>query len=149
MHGVCVCVCARRVHMDMACGDATPTLLILSTLVAQHRRGHHSTYYGYIRTMAILTTALLALHRIYEAIAAGCIPVIIADRLQLPFARRLAWPSFSVRIAEAEALADPLAIVRTVSPPSPPTPSPPTPSPPLTLARAASLRSVWPLHRQH
>ena len=89
------------------------------------------------------------MHRIYEAIAAGCIPVIIADRLQLPFARRLAWPSFSVRIAEAEALADPLAIVRTVSPPSPPMPSPPTPSPPLTLARAASLRSVWPLHRQH
>ena len=60
------------------------------------------------------------MHRIYEAIAAGCIPVIIADRLQLPFARRLAWPSFSVRIAEAEALADPLAIVSTVSPPSPP-----------------------------
>jgi len=52
--------------------------------------------------------------RIYEAIAAGCIPVIIADRLQLPFARRLKWPSFSVRISEAEALADPLAIVRTV-----------------------------------
>ena len=77
----------------------------------------------------LLTIAPLTSRRIYEAIAAGCIPVIIADRLQLPFARRLAWPSFSVRIAEAEALADPLAIVRTVSPPSPPTPSPPTPSP--------------------
>ena len=113
--------------MDMACGDATPTLLILSTLVAQHRRGHHSTYYGYTY-YGYTYYGSLALHRIYEAIAAGCIPVIIADRLQLPFARRLAWPSFSVRIAEAEALADPLAIVRTVSPPSLPTPSLPTPS---------------------
>jgi len=75
----------------------------------------------------LLTIAPLTSHRIYEAIAAGCIPVIIADRLQLPFARRLAWPTFSVRISEAEALADPLAIVRTVSPPSPPTPSPPAP----------------------
>ena len=78
-------------------------------------------------TITTLTTAPLTSHRIYEAIAAGCIPVIIADRLQLPFARRLAWPTFSVRISEAEALADPLAIVRTVSPPSPPTPAPPAP----------------------
>ena len=97
--------------------------------------------------------------RIYEAIAAGCIPVIIADRLQLPFARRLKWPSFSVRISEAEALADPLAIVRTVrlpSPPAPPTPpTPPAPpAPPATLlvrspvrshACAKALRSTWPL----
>ena len=106
----------------------------------------------------LLTIAPLTSRRIYEAIAAGCIPVIIADRLQLPFARRLAWPTFSVRISEAEALADPLAIVRTVSPPSPPTPSPPappTPSPPaplaspLSLARAASPHSVWPLYRHY
>ena len=52
--------------------------------------------------------------RIYEAIATGCIPVIIADRLQLPFSRRLAWPSFSVRLTEAAALKDPLSILRVV-----------------------------------
>ena len=46
---------------------------------------------------------------------------MLAARLQLPFSRRLAWPTFSVRIAEAEALADPIGIVRKV-PPSPPPP---------------------------
>ena len=40
-----------------------------------------------------------------------------AARLQLPFSRRLAWPTFSVRIAEAEALADPIGIVRKVPAP--------------------------------
>ena len=37
--------------------------------------------------------------RTYEAIAAGCIPVIIADELRLPFSRRLHWDRFSVRMA--------------------------------------------------
>ena len=44
--------------------------------------------------------------------------LILAARLQLPFSRRLAWPTFSVRITEAEALADPIGIVRKVPPPS-------------------------------
>ena len=43
--------------------------------------------------------------------------LLLEARLQLPFSRRLAWPTFSVRIAEAEALADPIGIVRKVSPP--------------------------------
>ena len=47
--------------------------------------------------------------------------LILAARLQLPFSRRLAWPTFSVRITEAEALADPIGIVRKVPPPLPPT----------------------------
>jgi len=37
--------------------------------------------------------------RTYESIAAGCIPVIIADDLRLPFARRLQWDTFSVRVS--------------------------------------------------
>ena len=45
--------------------------------------------------------------RIYEAIAAGCIPVIIADSLRLPFRRRLRWEAFSLRVREADVLADP------------------------------------------
>ena len=60
---------------------------------------------------------------------------MLAARLQLPFSRRLAWPTFSVRIAEAEALADPIGIVRKVPPPS----APPPPQP--TLSRPASLAS--------
>jgi len=31
--------------------------------------------------------------------ALGCIPVIIADDLRLPFARRLQWDAFSVRVS--------------------------------------------------
>lgn len=34
--------------------------------------------------------------RTYEAIATGCIPVIIADDLVLPFRKRLQWDTFSV-----------------------------------------------------
>ena len=49
--------------------------------------------------------------RTYEAIAAGCIPVIITDGLSLPFDRRLVWSRFSLRFTEAEALADPLGLL--------------------------------------
>ena len=66
--------------------------------------------------------------------------LILAARLQLPFSRRLAWPTFSVRITEAEALADPIGIVRKVPPPLPPPRH--SPSPPRT-------RGVWPLDRAY
>ena len=42
--------------------------------------------------------------RVYESIAAGCIPVIISDKLSLPFASRLSYADFSVRFGEQEAL---------------------------------------------
>ena len=50
--------------------------------------------------------------RRYEAIAAGCIPVIIADKLALPFASRLKYDDFSVRVSEKEALKNPLGMLR-------------------------------------
>jgi hypothetical protein len=50
--------------------------------------------------------------RVYEAIAAGCIPVIIADKLQLPFERRLKYEEFTLRISEADALARPLRLLK-------------------------------------
>ena len=50
--------------------------------------------------------------RVYEAIAAGCIPVIISDALKLPFARRLHYPDFSVRLSEKEALERPMRMLR-------------------------------------
>ena len=50
--------------------------------------------------------------RLYEALAAGCIPVIVSDTLELPFARQFDWTRLSVRVGEAEAAAAPHALVR-------------------------------------
>lgn len=49
--------------------------------------------------------------RMYEALAAGCIPVIVADRLRLPFERQLDWTRLSMRFTEAEARNAPLSIL--------------------------------------
>eukprot|EP00958_Prasinococcus_capsulatus_P018421 scaffold2149_cov406-Prasinococcus_capsulatus_cf.AAC.3 len=45
--------------------------------------------------------------RLFSAIASLCIPVIICDRLDLPFQLSVDWASFSVRIPEADFLANP------------------------------------------
>ena len=45
--------------------------------------------------------------RLYEAIAAGCVPVIISDTLRLPFERRLRWADFSIRMREDDVLKAP------------------------------------------
>jgi len=66
--------------------------------------------------------------------------LVLAARLQLPFSRRLAWPTFSVRIAEAEALADPIGIVRKVPPPR----ARPTLSRPASLASPLALAASHP-----
>ena len=50
--------------------------------------------------------------RVYEAIATGCIPVIIADDLALPFAKRLKYDEFSVRITERYALKEPMQMLQ-------------------------------------
>ena len=38
--------------------------------------------------------------RLYEVMIEGCIPVIIADDIVLPFSAQLRWESFSIRVAE-------------------------------------------------
>ncbi|QDZ19056.1 exostosin-like glycosyltransferase [Chloropicon primus] len=40
--------------------------------------------------------------RLYKAISAGCIPVILADQAELPFAQLLDYSKFSVKILERE-----------------------------------------------
>ena len=40
--------------------------------------------------------------RIFESLAAGCIPVIIADEIQLPFDDILDWREMSVKVKEAD-----------------------------------------------
>lgn len=52
--------------------------------------------------------------RIYESIAAGCIPVIISDNLKLPFERQLEWNNIAVRFTEDEAIRTPLHILHTL-----------------------------------
>lgn len=50
--------------------------------------------------------------RVYEALAAGCIPVIVSDALKLPFERQLDWTRLSVRLDEKTVAAAPHAVVR-------------------------------------
>jgi len=42
--------------------------------------------------------------RLFCAILAGCIPVIVGNHPQLPFTDRLHWDSFSIRVSEEAAL---------------------------------------------
>jgi hypothetical protein len=44
---------------------------------------------------------------VYDAIAAGCVPVMISDGTNLPFHSSLDWPSFSVTIPEATLMKGP------------------------------------------
>mmetsp|Transcript_31903 Transcript_31903/g.88185 ORF Transcript_31903/g.88185 Transcript_31903/m.88185 type:complete len:183 (+) Transcript_31903:671-1219(+) len=40
--------------------------------------------------------------RLFNAIAAGCIPLIVADHISLPFSDVLKWDKFSVQLPESE-----------------------------------------------
>ena len=54
--------------------------------------------------------------RLYDAIACGCVPLILADHLQLPFPVTAPVPAdaYGVRIPESEFFADPDAAIRRV-----------------------------------
>ena len=53
--------------------------------------------------------------RLYLAVAAGCIPVFISDHFEGAFASSVPWPTFSLRVAEADALPQPLAAAAAAS----------------------------------
>lgn len=59
---------------------------------------HHSPF------LIVITTNS---RRVYDAIAAGCVPVMISDGTNLPFHSSLDWPSFSVTIPEATLMKGP------------------------------------------
>ncbi|KAL4386940.1 hypothetical protein GQ457_09G013890 [Hibiscus cannabinus] len=40
--------------------------------------------------------------RLVESVALGCVPVIIADGIRLPFASVVRWPEISLRVAERD-----------------------------------------------
>ena len=48
--------------------------------------------------------------RRYEAIAAGCIPIIISDDLRLPYAGQMSWEKMSLRYSERAVAKDPMAV---------------------------------------
>lgn len=52
--------------------------------------------------------------RLYESIAAGCIPIIISDKLRLPYQRQIEWSAFSLRYSERVVAADPHQVLRDV-----------------------------------
>ena len=41
--------------------------------------------------------------RLYESIICGCIPVILADNVELPFEKDLDYRTFSVKVLETQA----------------------------------------------
>ena len=41
--------------------------------------------------------------RAYQAMMVGCIPVILADEIELPFENSLSWSTLTVKIRESEA----------------------------------------------
>eukprot|EP00667_Euglena_gracilis_P008332 EG_transcript_8442 len=59
--------------------------------------------------------------RIFNALAAGCVPIIVSDGIRLPLDRLLNWTAFSLAIREAEFLAAPstavAGLLAAVSPP--------------------------------
>jgi hypothetical protein len=52
--------------------------------------------------------------RLLDAVAAGCVPMIIGDTIRLPLAPLIAYKNFSVRVPESEFLRDPHAAVNEV-----------------------------------
>lgn len=52
--------------------------------------------------------------RLYESIAAGCIPIIVSDRLRLPYQRQMDWSTMSLRYSERVVAADPRKVLRDV-----------------------------------
>ena len=49
--------------------------------------------------------------RLFTVIQALCIPIIVSDRLRLPFERRLNWTSFSLKVPERDILSQRVDIV--------------------------------------
>ena len=54
--------------------------------------------------------------RLYDAIACGCVPILLTDDVQLPFPATAPLPldGYGFRLAEADFMADPLAAVRRI-----------------------------------
>jgi hypothetical protein len=52
--------------------------------------------------------------RLLDAVAAGCVPMIIGDTIRLPLAPLIAYKNFTVRVPESEFLRDPHAAVNEV-----------------------------------
>ena len=104
----------RRFLMRRLAGEAGVVIEAATAL----RNASYQPHSQYLRRMLGSTFCLAprgdtaSSRRVYESIAAGCIPVIIADDLALPFAKRLRYTDFAVRFTERFALTQPLEMVQ-------------------------------------
>ena len=53
-----------------------------------------------------------AARQLVDAVAGGCVPVVVGDKVALPFSRSLRYGNFTVRVGESDFLRDPLSTVR-------------------------------------
>jgi hypothetical protein len=104
----------RRVLMRALSGKPGVTIEAATAM----KNASYQPHSAYLRRMMASTFCLAprgdtaSSRRVYEAIATGCIPVIIADKLHLPFSRRIDYSRFTVRLSEGEALRDPLKLLQ-------------------------------------
>jgi len=84
---------------------------LLPGLNAKSRKGQHNNRRFIGENYAIdLLNSRYCLHlrgdtttsrRVYDSIAAGCVPLIVSDATHLPFAHALDWGAFAVFVSEA------------------------------------------------
>ena len=81
--------------------NSTAAHLYKHTKVCNHDRNIYTQYIDMLHNAQfclILRTTPLALPLLSDALMTGCIPVILADNLVLPFEERIDWSSVAIRI---------------------------------------------------
>ena len=103
----------RREIKFIATGDRQTTYSDASLTPLMSHLRNTSTSYARSDYVNEITSARFCIHlqgdtttsrRLFDSIAARCIPVIIADGVNLPFASQVDWESFSIQVPEVEVL---------------------------------------------
>jgi len=101
-----------RQHLTKAFGSISGALLVDSTTNYSHE--------GYIEEMQRSVFCIVPAgdtptsRRLFDAIAAGCVPVIVADNITLPFSGFIEWDSFIVRIRENDVINHAAKVTKTM-----------------------------------
>jgi hypothetical protein len=91
-------------HTSRACACARVTLCLVRVC---HRRVVVVVVVVVVSLSLSLSLSLVSRAPLSLSVA-GCIPVIVADDVQLAFERQLPWTTFSLRVSEADATSTPL-----------------------------------------
>ena len=78
-----------------ACSDCS---LQSSTARNLHKKKQRAVFFFLVRCFIHLSLFFFCFDQVYDAIAAGCVPIIISDGTNLPFHTTLDWPSFSIQV---------------------------------------------------